>query len=113
MLFDSEACNPSGDLTIVLCPVQRARKLNCAVAFDVALEFKGPACLHTGGEAAAPRRSVDVTDVIRANSMTSGANSLSADVLAFLTATVYYSVVPRTPILAQCIALHCLWRRAP
>ncbi len=107
MLFDSEACNPSGDLTIVLCPVQRARKLNCAVAFDVALEFKGPACLHTGGEAAAPRRSVDVTDVIRANSMT------SADVLAFLTATVYYSVVPRTPILAQCIALHCLWRRAP
>ena len=33
-------------------------------AFDVALEFKGPACFHTGGEAAAPRRSVDVTVVL-------------------------------------------------
>ena len=47
-----------------MCPVLRARNLYCAVAFDVALEFKGPACLHVSGEAAAPRRSVDVTVVL-------------------------------------------------
>ena len=84
MLSVSEACNPNGDLTILLCPAQRAWNLYCAVAFDVALEFKGPACFHTGGEAAAPRRSVDVMVVFRACSMMSGMCDVSQTSWPFL-----------------------------